>query len=211
MNLVTMPQNLPAKVYRASENGISVDGLNYHLEIWQGVIKKYNRMISDLNGYEVRLTQVKGINEPLRHLKLRHQSNYATYIHHKIYFDTLGGTVYHPIGSMAQLIDRDFGDYENWAKEWKSLGISSRAWVFLCYDYLQNRLFTYLGDTQSHGCMWDHICVLAMDVSEHAYYYDFQTDRMSYINAYMKSIDWQVVEERFQKSKKLLSLSTFKI
>lgn len=211
MNLVTVPQKLAAKVYTASENGISVNGLNYHLEIWQGVIKKYNRMVSDLNNYEIRLTTVNGINEPLRALKLRHQSNYATYVHHKIYFETLGGNIHQPIGSVAELINRDYGSYDHWCTEWKSLGISSRAWVFLCYDYLQGRLFNYIGDAQYSGCMWDHICILAMDVTEHAYYLDFLNSRVNYIDAYIKSIDWEAVENRFQRSKKFIVPSLFNV
>ena len=43
--------------------------------------------------------------------------------------------------------------------------------------------------------------ILALDVYEHAYYLDFQTARAKYIDAFLKSIDWDAVNKRLAKAK----------
>ena len=39
--------------------------------------------------------------------------------------------------------------------------------------------------------------LLILDVFEHAYATDYGIKRMDYIEAFMKAIDWKVVEKRF--------------
>ena len=36
---------------------------------------------------------------------------------------------------------------------------------------------------------------MALDVYEHAYWLDYQTDRASYIDAFLANLDWSVVNE----------------
>ncbi len=68
--------------------------------------------------------------------------------------------------------------------------------MFLAYDHAEKRLFNYVGDSQNTYPLWNHTCILAMDVYEHAYFMDFAEKRAAYIDAYMKVIDWQAVNAR---------------
>ena len=40
--------------------------------------------------------------------------------------------------------------------------------------------------------------ILNLDVFEHAYIFDYGTDRSGYIDAYMKNLDWVAVEKRLK-------------
>jgi superoxide dismutase, Fe-Mn family len=55
------------------------------------------------------------------------------------------------------------------------------------------RLFNYLGDAQNTFPVWNATPLVALDVYEHAYFLDYQTDRASYIDAFLENLDWDVV------------------
>lgn len=64
---------------------------------------------------------------------------------------------------------------------------------------LSREFHTYIGDSQDTFPAWNHTLLLAMDVYEHAYFLDFQTARMKYIEAFMQVIDWNAVNARIPK------------
>ncbi len=41
--------------------------------------------------------------------------------------------------------------------------------------------------------IWNATPLVALDVYEHAYFLDYQTDRASYIEAFFANLDWGVV------------------
>jgi superoxide dismutase, Fe-Mn family len=54
-------------------------------------------------------------------------------------------------------------------------------------------LFNYIGDTQNTYPIWNATPLVALDVYEHAYFLDYQTDRASYIDAFFANLDWTTV------------------
>ena len=51
-------------------------------------------------------------------------------------------------------------------------------------------------DVHNQGGVWNSTPLLIMDVYEHAYFIDYATTRKDYVDAFMKVIDWDVVNER---------------
>lgn len=114
---------------------------------------------------------------------------------HEGYFENLGGTGGRPEGDIARLIEEDFGSYEKWEAEFRGLGMAARGWVVLAFDWADRRLRNYLSDIHSDG-VWDASPLLILDVYEHAYFLDYGTARKAYIEAFMKNVDWRVVNAR---------------
>ena len=48
--------------------------------------------------------------------------------------------------------------------------------------------------------------VIVVDVWQHAYYRDYLKDVTTYNAAMMKQLNWNVIEERFEKADKILSI-----
>ena len=94
---------------------------------------------------------------------------------------------------MAVLIRRDFGSVEAWRTDLKATGMGGRGWAWTAYDWDEGRLFNYIGDAQNTFPVWNATPLVALDVYEHAYFLDFQTDRGSYIDAFFDNLDWGVV------------------
>lgn len=117
---------------------------------------------------------------------------------HEMYFENLGGEGRGPSGPIMDLIKEDFGSYEKWETEFRSLGIASRGWVVLAFDWSDGKLHNFLTDIHSEG-VWDATGLLIMDVYEHAYFIDYGTARKKYIESFMRNINWEVVNARVQR------------
>jgi len=112
---------------------------------------------------------------------------------HEIYFEHLGGQGGDPDGYVAALIERDFGSVDTWRADLRATAMSGRGWAWTAYDWDEDRMFNYLGDAQNTFPVWNATPIVALDVYEHAYFLDYQTDRASYIDAFFRNLDWGVV------------------
>ncbi len=88
---------------------------------------------------------------------------------------------------------RDFGSVEAYLTDLRATGMAARGWAWTAYDWDEGRLFNYIGDAQNTFPVWNATPLVALDVYEHAYFLDFQTDRAAYIGAFLDNLDWDVV------------------
>ena len=107
----------------------------------------------------------------------------------------LGGDGGDPQGRIRDLIERDFRSVDVWRADLKATGMAARGWAWTAYDWDEGRLFNYLGDAQNTFPVWNATPLVALDVYEHAYFLDYQTDRASYIDAFFANLDWGVVND----------------
>ncbi|MBT9168890.1 MAG: Superoxide dismutase (Fe) [Syntrophomonadaceae bacterium] len=118
---------------------------------------------------------------------------------HEAYFDNMGGSGGKALGQALTLIERDFGYYEAWEKDYKNTGMAVRGWVVLGYDLESGTLHNFGSDSHNLGPIWSAVPILVMDTYEHAYMIDYGVKRSPYIDAFMKVIDWDVVNKRLAK------------
>ena len=64
-----------------------------------------------------------------------------------------------------------------WRADLKATGLAGRGWAWTAYDWDEGRLFNYIGDAQNTFPIWNATPLVALDVYEHAYFLDYQTDR----------------------------------
>lgn len=197
--LVAVPQAIPEKVYSTEKVGISRKTHDEHLKLWQGYANKTNQIRKALAEMTVDPSTANQIYSEIRALKADYSFAYEGFINHNIYFETLGGEGGPATGRISELINEAYGSFDNWLADWKATGMAGRGWAYLGYDHDEKRVFNFLGDAQNTFPIWNHTCVLAMDVYEHAYYLDFGTARMKYIEAYLQCIDWNAVNALGEK------------
>ena len=97
---------------------------------------------------------------------------------------------------------RSLRSFEKFQAQMKAYGLGGRGWAWLAYDYQDNKLANYIGDTQNTYLVWDMTPILGLDVYEHAYYLDFGTKRAAYIDAFFRNIDWEEVNRRLAQAEK---------
>jgi Fe-Mn family superoxide dismutase len=106
-----------------------------------------------------------------------------------------------PGGMIGDKIVEDFGSFDAFKREFSTASkkVEGVGWGLLVYDPLSMQLLVV--QVEKHNLM--HIAgsnvLLALDVWEHAYYLQYRNDRGSYVDAWWRVVNWDDVEERFQR------------
>ncbi len=164
-----------------------------HHGLYQGYVGTRNEILRKLEAAD--LGSANQISSDLRALKVDLSFATGAIKNHEVYFEHLGGGGGDPEGAFADLVERDFGSAEAWRADLKATGMAGRGWAWTAYDWHDGRLFNYMGDSQNTFAIWNATPLVALDVDEHAYYLDFQTDRGAYIDAFFDNLDWAVVND----------------
>jgi superoxide dismutase, Fe-Mn family len=172
-------------------DGISRESVEAHYKLYEGYVAKRNEILGKLG--EVELSSANQVYSEVRALKVDLTFAIGGIKNHEIYFEHLGGDGGDPDGAISDLIERDFGSAGNWRADLKATGMAGRGWAWTAYDWDEGRLFNYIGDTQHTYPIWNATPLIALDVYEHAYFLDYQTDRASYIDAFFANLDWTTV------------------
>ena len=173
-------------------DGISRTSVEAHYRLYQGYVNKRNEILGKLGS--VDLGAANQVYSDLRALKVDLTFAIGGIKNHEHYFEHLGGAGGDPDGAFAQLVERDFGSIDAWRADLKATGIAARGWAWTAYDRDEHRLFNYIGDAQNTFPVWNATPLVALDVYEHAYFLDYQTDRASYIDAFLANLDWDAID-----------------
>jgi superoxide dismutase, Fe-Mn family len=174
-------------------DGISRASVEAHYKLYEGYVNKRNEILARLS--EVDLTAANQVYSDFRALKVDLTFAIGGIKNHEIYFEHLGGGGGNPDGAIADLLERDFRSVDAWRADLKASGMAGRGWAWTAYDWDELRLFNYVGDAQNTFPIWNATPLIALDVYEHAYFLDYQTDRGSYIDAFFANLDWSVVND----------------
>jgi superoxide dismutase, Fe-Mn family len=172
-------------------DGISRTTVDAHFRLYQGYVAKRNEILGRLA--DVDLDAGNQVYSDVRALKVDLTFAIGGIKNHEIYFDHLGGEGGDPVGAIGGLIDRDFGSARAWRADLAATGMAARGWAWTAYDWDEGRIFNYIGDAQNTFPVWNATPLVALDVYEHAYFLDYQTDRAAYIDAFLRNLDWSVV------------------
>lgn len=102
-----------------------------------------------------------------------------------------------PTGRLAEAIQRDFGSFENFKKEFNKAATTlfGSGWAWLSAD-AEGKLHITQEPNASNPLRRGLKPLLCFDVWEHAYYIDYQNRRADHLNQLWNLIDWNVVAQR---------------
>ncbi|CAH9126340.1 unnamed protein product [Cuscuta epithymum] len=124
-----------------------------------------------------------------------------------------------PSGELLELINRDFGSFDMFVKEFKTAAATQfgSGWAWLAYKANKLNVENAINPLPSekdkklvivktpnavNPLVWDYSPLLTIDVWEHAYYLDFQNCRPDYISVFMeKLVSWEAVGSRLDAAK----------
>jgi Fe-Mn family superoxide dismutase len=177
-----------------------LDGLSERLIVshyennYGGAVRRLNAIAADLK----KLDPAAAPNFALNGLKREELIAANSMILHEVYFGSLGGKG-DAAGDLAAAIERDFGGVERWRAEFAAMGKAlggGSGWVVLAWSPRFRRLVNQWAADHAH-ILAGSVPILALDMYEHAYHIDFGAKAATYVDAFMRNIDWQSAERRF--------------
>lgn len=175
--------------------GMSDVLLNNHFTLYQGYVAQTNKLISEMK------TKDAGTPE-FNELHRRFGWEWNGMRLHELYFENMAkGGVALKDGEMKKIFEAVWGSVENWQKDFTALGaMRGIGWAVLALDMKSHMVFNTWINEHDAGHLAGAVPLLVMDVFEHAYITDYGIKRADYISAFMKALDWGVVEERLAKA-----------
>lgn len=176
-------------------DGITKKQLEEHYDLYVGYVNKFaeiNNLLKDKENYE----NPNATYSMLRSLKKGESFSLNGIILHQLYFGNITGNKPKIYGKILDMINRDFGSYENFVEMFTNTGLSMRGWVVLVQGEYNGKLRIIGQDSHDNGTVYNGKPILVMDVYEHAYMIDFGIDRKEYIKVFFENINWDVVNKR---------------
>ena len=192
MKQFTLPQ-LPYAA-NALEPVISKQTIDFHYgKHLQAYINNLNRLIAGTEFEDADLeTIIKKSEGPIF-------NNAAQTWNHTLYFNTFSPDAHRqPEGKLLQAIEREWGSYENFKKEFMAAGnaIFGSGWVWLAKTP-EGKLLIQQEGNAGNPLTKGYIPLLGIDVWEHSYYLDYQNRRADHLEALWSIIDWKTIEARY--------------
>ena len=102
-------------------------------------------------------------------------------------------------GKLQEQIDKDFGSYENFKKQFSATAaaVEGSGWALLVWNPVFNKLEILPVEKHQDLTQWGAVPLLTVDVWEHAYYLKYQNKRAAWIEAWWNIVNWADVEERY--------------
>lgn len=139
----------------------------------------------------------------LRALSKNLAFNLGGHTNHSIFWKNMapnaGGN---PTGAIAEAIDRDFGSFEAFKKQFSGVatGLQGSGWAVLGYDHIAGRLIIQQLTDQQGNVSVDFTPVLMLDMWEHAFYLQYKNVKADYVEAWWNVVNWDDVNERYAKA-----------
>lgn len=139
----------------------------------------------------------------LRALSKNLAFNLGGHTNHSIFWKNMapnaGGD---PTGEIAEAINRDFGSFEAFKKQFSGVatGLQGSGWAVLGYDHIAGRLIIQQLTDQQGNVSVDFTPVLMLDMWEHAFYLQYKNVKADYVKAWWNVVNWDDVNERYAKA-----------
>ncbi|QLH78983.1 superoxide dismutase [Halosimplex rubrum] len=105
-----------------------------------------------------------------------------------------------PEGDLRERIEADFGSYGAWKAEFEAAAADASGWALLVYDSFSERLRNVVVDKHDQGAIWGGHPILALDVWEHSYYYDYGPARGDFVDNFFEVVDWDEPADRYAEA-----------
>jgi Fe-Mn family superoxide dismutase len=181
--------------------GLSQKLLESHYENnYGGALRRLNAISEQLASLDFASTPGHVING----LKREELVALNSTLLHELYFASLGGDG-KPKPALAEALARDFGSVDRWRSEFMAMGNAlggGSGWVVLVYVPRDGQLVNQFA-TEHTQAVAGGIPILALDMYEHAYHIDFGANPKAYVDAFMRNVDWQAVQDRYEDALKV--------
>jgi Fe-Mn family superoxide dismutase len=157
--------------------------------------------VDGLNSAESKLSQAleKGDFALIKHIERELAFHASGNILHTIFWENMkpgGGGA--PDGAIAELIERDFGSFDNFKKLFSAsaVAVEGSGWAILACNPAFEKLVVLQAEKHQDLTQWGAVPLLVVDVWEHAYYLKYKNKRAAWVEAWWNLVNWDDVNRR---------------
>lgn len=169
-----------------------------HFKLYKNYVDSHNLVSSKID-----TTPKADANNPnnseYRRLKIDEQHNMNGVKLHELYFTNISdlSSEIRMDTIPFQRLSKDWGTFENWQIDFRACGMAAtEGWAILYWEPFKKKYMNTFIEKHSENIPVMGIPVLVIDTWHHAWFRDHPGDKMNYLNAMMKEINWAVVEAR---------------
>lgn len=172
-------------------DGFSARQVDEHWRVYEEGVTRANALLERL--------ERGGTAEEMRALRRELPAALNDVKRHAVYFSNLGGRGGEPAGALAELVRRDFGSPVGLERDLKQAAFDAESWALVVLDADDGRLYVVTAETAGHA-LWEGSLLVALDVAAHAYFLDHGANRVAYVEAFFRNLDWQDADLRAQRA-----------
>lgn len=163
--------------------------------------KYFDNLMEALNEEELKDKCVNdilaNINNLPKDIREKVKNNGGGHFNHEFFWNLMSPKPkLTPTGKLADLIDKQFGSYTSFVKEFKQAGVDhfGSGWVWLCINNGKLAINSMLNQNNPiiEGC---GIPLVGCDIWEHAYYLNYKNDRAAYLDKWFSVLNWEFPEK----------------
>jgi Fe-Mn family superoxide dismutase len=131
--------------------------------------------------------------------------NIGGHVLHSAYWNNLAppkkGGGGKPSGTLAKEIDKEFGSFDRFKKEFTqaATSVEGSGWAALTFDRKTKRPIIMQVEKHNTNVYPGFRILMVLDVFEHAYYIDYKNDRAKFVDAFWNIVNWDKVNERLEE------------
>jgi len=109
-----------------------------------------------------------------------------------------------PDGVLGDAIEREFGGFERFKKEFTQAAVSveGSGWAALTFCRQTNRPIIMQIEKHNTNVYPMFRILIVLDVFEHAYYIDYKNERAKFVEAFWNIVNWDGVNKRLEEAMK---------
>jgi Fe-Mn family superoxide dismutase len=177
--------------------GLSDNQLKQHFKLYEGYVKKTNDIHQKLGeltpaDWSASAASYSTYRELITELSFTHNG----VVLHELYFGNLTHQGEPGEGLKKLVASSGYASWETFIAQLIAAGKAMRGWVIVGLNHRTAKLELFGLDSHHMGMPALISPLLVLDVFEHAYMIDFGIDRAKYLEAFVQTIDWGVVDQR---------------
>jgi len=183
-------------------DGISQKQIDVHIGLYEGYVKHINLLRSQIA--DLSQQDAEKFAFSIESVRRRMGFEFNGMRMHEFYFPQWeGGPTPEPRGSeLDRALSEKYGTWDDFISHFKKVGMSrGSGWCTLAWDKSGKTPHIWWTVDHELGMLANVEVLLAMDMWEHSYMVDYlPAEKSKHIDAFLKNLNWKIVEDRFAKA-----------
>ncbi len=198
-------ETFKAKTFDIPElTGISKKNIEEHIKLYEGYVKNANSILERIPDYMQWAEKDPFVTYFTSELQRRFAFEFDGMRNHEFYFTSLEGgpAEITKDGALHKGLEKRFGSFDTFLSQFKALALTRGiGWAMLYYDKKTDTFLTQWVEEQHLGHLTGLSPILALDMWEHAYVYDYPTsEKKKYVGAFFENLNWKMIEQNYEEA-----------